>query len=68
MLKFIVYSVVLLIVMHLLFYYFNFDYFNLFDRPEKKNNTETKSNIDKTVKELEDSLNQFKHNLETVSQ
>ena len=68
MLKFIVYSVVLLIVMHLLFYYFNFDYFNLFDRPERKNNTETKSNIDKTVKELEDSLNQFKHNLETVSQ
>ena len=72
MFLFIVYSVIFIVLVHTILYYFNIDYLNIMQKNKedsRKNNVSSlliddniKKDIDNTIDMLETSLNQLKQN------
>ena len=63
MFLFVVYSVIFLVLLHIVLYYLNVDYLNIIqNRKTNIKNKKSSQDIDESILLLENSLNELKHN------
>lgn len=63
MFLFVVYSVIFLVLLHIVLYYLNVDYLNIIqNRKTNIKNKKSSQDIDDSILLLENSLNELKHN------
>jgi predicted secreted protein len=67
MFLFIIYSVILLIIIHFMLYYFNIDYLNILKREKLTSNMLDKENTNEVIQKLEESLEQSLNELKQTS-
>ncbi len=58
--KFILYTIIAIIIIHFILYFFNLDFFELFEKKNSKIDTSNHEEIKNNINDLENSLEELK--------